>query len=96
VPLSRVLFGVVLVVNLAALGFTLGAMTAAEFLVPKEEGLAGGALVALYGSGGALAGIIGGIVLAKKLAADRLLQVTLGAIVLSGVSIGIILLRAGR
>ena len=93
--LSRVLFAVLLVINLAALGFTFGAMVSAKFLT-SEEGLAGGALVAVYGLGGALAGILAGVVLVRKLTDDTLLRVALGAIVLSGVSIGLILLRVNK
>jgi hypothetical protein len=96
VSLSRVLFGILLVINLAALGFTLGGMLAARFLTPPEEGFSGAVLVALYGSGGALIGMITGILLARKVAADRLLRVTLGVIALSGLAIGIIFLGIAK
>jgi hypothetical protein len=50
----------------------------------------------VYGSAGAVAGLILGIILVWKVAADRLLRVTLGAIIASGILISFILWRAGR
>jgi hypothetical protein len=96
VSLSRVLFGVLLVINLAAMGFTMGAMIAAEFFTSKEDGMAGSTLVAICGLGGVVTGLIAGALLLWKLADDALLRVTIGAIVLSGISIGLIFLRISK
>jgi small basic protein len=65
-------------------------MIAARFLTPPEEGFSGAVLVAIYGSGGALVGIITGIVLARKVPDHYLMRVTLGVIALSGLTIGLI------
>jgi hypothetical protein len=96
VSLSRALFGVLLVINLAAMGFSIGAMIAAEFFTSTEDGMAGSTLVAICGLGGALTGLIAGAVLLWKLADEALLRVTVGAIVLSGISIGLIFLRISK
>jgi hypothetical protein len=96
VSLSRVLFGVLLVINLAAMGFTMGAMIAAVFFTSKEDGMAGSTLVAICGLGGVVTGLIAGALLLWKLADDALLRVTIGAIVLSGISIGLIFLRISK
>jgi len=58
-------------------GLILGAWLGAQFLVPRDAGLAAGAMVLWYGLLGGLAAVVGALVLVRYLAASRLRFVAL-------------------
>lgn len=92
--MGRALYGVLLALGLTTLGFALGGTLAGAFLVPRDAGLAGGALVALWGMGGAGAGFVAGIVLARRLGKSTLPRVTLVVVLLAVASLALLGWRA--
>lgn len=95
-PMKRVLLGIVLVVGLTLLGFAATASLAATYWVPRNQGLAGGAIVLGYGVLGALACLVLGIVLAWRLAIRRLVASAIVALALSFVAVGGMVWKASQ
>jgi hypothetical protein len=67
-------------------GFVLGAWLGAQFLVPRDAGLAGGAMVFWYGALGVLAALVGALLLLRTLPASRL---RLAALLMTGIALAL-------
>ena len=88
---SKILVGVLFVLSIAIIGFVLGIYIGGSCCVPKNSGLAGGAIVVGYGVVGAGVAAVVATVVARYLPADRLVAVTLLTGVVGGVFGGVIL-----
>jgi hypothetical protein len=68
-------------------GFVFGAWLGAQFLVPRDAGLAGGAMVFWYGVVGVLMAVVGAVLLARFLPSSRL---RLAAGLMAGVTLSLL------
>lgn len=85
---SRTLLGVLLILLMGFSGFWLGALIGAAFLVPVGSGLAGGAIVFMYGLLGAGMSVVAAFVLAWRLRLStlRTLLVVFGIVALAAMA----------
>lgn len=88
-PMRRALLGLALTLGMILLGFALGGLVAAEFLVSQGDSLAGAATVAMFCLGGAMAGLLAGIVMARRVSERALPRVAIMTLLLGCASFGI-------
>lgn len=88
---SRWLYGLILVLAFAVIGFVLGVYIGGSCCVSSGAGLAGGAIVVGYGLMGSVAASIGAVLTARLLPSRRLRPVTLVTGVIGGVLAGVLI-----
>lgn len=91
--MNRVLWGGLLSLGLAALGFLVGGMLAAKLLTHPGDGLAGAGTVAVGALVGGLAGLGLGAVLAWRLSVPALTRFAVLAVLLGGGGLALLLWR---
>jgi hypothetical protein len=84
---ERLFLGVVMACGLGVFGFILTAFLAGQFAAVNVEGVALAISVVLYGIGGALVGMVAGVILAVVVEVKDLSRVMLGTMILAALSV---------
>lgn len=79
---SKTILGICFILILGFLGLFAGTLVGTLF-VPSDSGLAGPAIALGYGVGGAIIGLILGLVLIRRLSYDQLRPVLIGAAIIA-------------